>query len=45
MIHMSYKNVLLWRKRVVAVLPELSAGCFSLEVSMPAPIKFMIFSI
>lgn len=27
------------------VLPELSAGCFSLDVSIPAPIRFMIFSI
>lgn len=26
-------------------LPELGVGCFSLDVSMPAPIKFMIFSI
>lgn len=26
-------------------LPELGVGCFFLDVSMPAPIKFMIFSI
>lgn len=41
----------LWRRKdskfklVIDGLPELGMGCLFLDVSIPAPIKFMIFSI